>query len=213
MIEHVLPAAAAGAETTADVDPSASDFLERGALAPRTRRPRLAEFATGRSCARTALRELGAPAGPVGRGPHREPHWPPGIVGSITHCPGYRAAAVARACRVRAIGIDAEPHRPLSPRMFARITSAAERRELAALPWTGAHVDRIVFSAKESVYKAWFPMTGADLGFTDVRLSLDPLRRRFVVELPAPFAPVRGRYAVACGRIVTAVAVPADGIR
>ncbi|HEY3692789.1 MAG TPA: hypothetical protein VGL46_21300 [Pseudonocardiaceae bacterium] len=46
-------------------------------------------------------------------GERRKPVWPPGVVGSLTHCTGYRAAAVAHRRGVLTVGIDAEPHEPL----------------------------------------------------------------------------------------------------
>jgi len=77
------------------------------------------EFALGRRCAREALALLGGPrvAIPVGR--FRDPVWPFGYVGSITHCRGFCAAAAARtppgnsSCGIRGIGLDSEPAMPL----------------------------------------------------------------------------------------------------
>src|ERR687895_622101 len=37
----------------------------------------------------------------------------------------------------------------------------------------GLHWDRILFCAKEAVYKAWFPLTRRWLEFADVAVSLD----------------------------------------
>lgn len=71
------------------------------------------EFATARSCARTALARLGVPPVPVLASPRGAPRWPAGVVGSITHCDGYRAAAVAYTRDVVSLGIDAEPDEPL----------------------------------------------------------------------------------------------------
>src|SRR5438132_715206 len=71
------------------------------------------EFAAGRACARLALGRLGFPEAPLLSGPDRAPVWPEAAVGSITHCPGYCAAAVARRGAVRSLGIDAELHQPL----------------------------------------------------------------------------------------------------
>ena len=92
---------------------------------------RRAEFTTVRTCARIALGRLGLPPAPLLTGSKREPLWPAGVVGSITHCDGYRAAAVARASEVAAIGIDAEPHDPLPDGILDRVTLPAERAHLA----------------------------------------------------------------------------------
>jgi hypothetical protein len=68
------------------------------------------EFGTARACARRALADLGRVPAPIVRGEKGAPVWLDGVVGSITHCAGYRGAAVAEARDVRALGIDAEPH-------------------------------------------------------------------------------------------------------
>jgi 4'-phosphopantetheinyl transferase EntD len=104
------------------------------------------------------------------RDPQGAPRWPDGVVGSITHCPGYRAAAVAPARTVALLGIDAEPDEPLPPDVAASVSGVAERAALHrwALP------DRLVFCAKEAVYKAWAPATGDWLDFSDVRIAPSP---------------------------------------
>ena len=68
------------------------------------------EFITVRHCARIALGELGVPPVPILKGEKGEPCWPDGVVGSLTHCAGYRGAVVGRSAAVRSVGIDAEPH-------------------------------------------------------------------------------------------------------
>ena len=68
------------------------------------------EFITVRHCARIALGELGFPPVPILKGDKGEPCWPDGVVGSLTHCAGYRGAVVGRGGVVRSVGVDAEPH-------------------------------------------------------------------------------------------------------
>lgn len=133
------------------------------------------EFALARLCARHALAALGRTPQQIGRGDAGEPVWPDGLTGSLTHCRGYRAAVVARRSDVLAIGIDAEPLGPVPEGVLDRISLPAERERLAGfevaepgVPWA-----RLLFSAKEAVYKAWFPVTHTRLGFTDVRVEPD----------------------------------------
>src|SRR4029077_12401529 len=131
-------------------------FPEEAALVQSAVRKRRCEFAAGRYLARRALRGLGVPPRPILRGPNREPTWPDGVVGSITHCSGYCAATVASADVIEAIGIDAEVNDALPDDVLRIVMRNSERN------WTGSrtdaiHWDRIVFSAKESVFKAWFP--------------------------------------------------------
>ena len=57
-----------------------------------------------------ASARLGVPPAPILPGERGAPQWPAGYAGSITHCAGYRAAAVARTREMLTIGVDAEPH-------------------------------------------------------------------------------------------------------
>lgn len=142
---------------------------------------RYREFAAGRDCAHRALARLAAPETAIPRGRSGEPIWPDGYVGSITHCQGYCAAAVARMERVISIGIDAEPVARLPDNALDLIAFDEERR------WIEAHRDvgqeLLTFSAKESVFKAWFQLTGSWLGFEDVRVFFDIESETFVAHL------------------------------
>ncbi|MFG2139926.1 4'-phosphopantetheinyl transferase [Streptomyces sp. NPDC048650] len=173
------------------------------------------EFTTARLCARRALTRLGLPPTPVPAGPRGEPQWPRGVVGSITHCAGYRAAAVARHTDQVAIGVDAEPNGPLPEGVLEVIALREERRlltELAARE-TPVHWDRALFSAKEAVYKAWFPLAPQQLGFSDAALAFDPDRGTFSARLlrPGPLVHgerlqrLSGRWLARDGLILTAV--------
>src|SRR3984957_6533699 len=99
------------------------EFACLGRVVPK----RYREFATGRTCARQALGILGFPRSPILVGPSRQPLWPPGAVGSITHCTGYCAAAVGRREDYRAIGIDAEPNEPLSQDVLELVATVEEK--------------------------------------------------------------------------------------
>jgi 4'-phosphopantetheinyl transferase EntD len=183
---------------------------EREHIAQSVAKRRL-EFAAVRSCARIALRELGCPPVPILPGEQREPQWPEGVVGSMTHCAGYCAAAVARSGDVSALGIDAEVHAPLPEGVLDLISLETERERLAALGarvTNSVHWDRLLFSAKESVYKAWFPLTRRWLGFeeADIDLRLDgSFEAKLLTSesgVPHGFA---GRWAVSGGLIATAI--------
>jgi len=210
MIERLLPPEIVAIERHGD-DPAAMPLPEEAALVEGAVAARRAEFVTTRDCARQALRRLGAPGGAILRGPKREPLWPEGIVGSLTHCTGYRAAVVARAETMLTVGIDAEPHAAIGARVARRILRDEERAWVSRAP-AGTHWDRLIFSAKESVYKAWFPLTRAWLDFPDATLDIDPTDGAFTARLlvePPPGAPreFRGRYLVENGLVITAVAL------
>jgi 4'-phosphopantetheinyl transferase EntD len=198
--DKVVVAETRGDRLEGDLDPVEQAVL--GAAVEKRRR----EFVTGRACAREALRALGAPAGAIGAGARGEPLWPKGVVGSITHCDGFRAAAAAWAADVAALGIDAEPDVPLPDGVFEDIAHGAER----AAPERG----RLLFSAKEAVYKAWFPLTGRWLGFEDAEVTFTDAGFRARLRVPGPvvdgvtLTELHGRWAVEDGVLCTAVVVP-----
>jgi 4'-phosphopantetheinyl transferase EntD len=131
--------------------------------------PRLREFAAGRHRAREALALLGvAPVDlPVGR--DRSPGWPAGTVGSISHAAGLVLAVAARTDRLAAIGADLEPADPLESGLVRRICRPEELAVIAGRTEPGRHA-RLVFSAKESVYKCIAPLAGVFLEFEDVEI-------------------------------------------
>jgi 4'-phosphopantetheinyl transferase EntD len=219
MIEAVLPSAAAWSEVFDD-PPNVALFAEEQALVANAVDKRRREFTTGRVCARTALAKLGIPAAPILRGERGAPLWPPGVVGSIAHCVGYRAAAVAPTTELVCLGIDAEPNLPLDEgvvSVVARPDEMAGIAELAHLEPAGPSWDRLVFCAKEALYKAWFPLTGRWLGFEDATITIDPVTEMFEAHLLVPGPDVdgheltgfRGRWLVRAGLIIVATAVPA----
>ena len=117
------------------------------------------DWVMGRRCARLALDRLGVAPQPVLSGEKRQPLWPGGVVGAITHTNGYVAAAVAHDHSRRSIGIDSEPDLPLPDGVLDRISLPEERAWVLADTDLGvANADRLLFSAKESIYKAWFPL-------------------------------------------------------
>jgi 4'-phosphopantetheinyl transferase EntD len=208
VIERILPSVVVAVEASGD-DDDESGLLPAEAAVMRNAVPkRRREFAAVRRCARRALGTLGAvdcPPAPLLPGTRGAPGWPAGVVGSMTHCPGYRAAAVARATDLLAVGIDAEPHLPLPDGVLEAVTGPLERAGLAGLGarTPGVCWDRLLFSAKESVFKAWFPLTGRPLGFEDAVLTPQP-DGTFAARLLVPGPIVAGReLTVFTGRWLT----------
>ncbi len=216
MIERLLPAGVVSVE--AREDRRAELFAEEEAVVRRAVPKRRSEFATARGCARNALAELGFPATAIRSGERGEPLWPAGVVGSITHCDGYRGCAVARADELLALGIDAEPNAALPPGLLADIARPEELPALRGLQARRPEIQwpRLLFSAKESVYKCWYPLARRWLGFEDAILAIDERERVFTVRLlvqPPPsvrgsLTRLTGRWLVADGLILTAIAVP-----
>jgi 4'-phosphopantetheinyl transferase EntD len=211
-----VPPALAAAELYDD-PPGLAPLPEEEPLIAKSVAKRRNEFITVRYCARQALSELGVAPVPILKGDKGEPCWPDGVVGSLTHCTGYRGAAVGRRADVRSVGIDAEPHDVLPQGVLDAIALQEERHEIAVLP-NGLHWDRILFCAKEATYKAWFPLTKRWLGFEDAHIvfDVDPARTnagtfvsKILIDPEAltgpPLTALRGRWSVGRGLVLTAI--------
>ena len=216
MLERILPPSVAVVAETGDRETEL--FPEEQAALGNAVEKRRREFVTARACAREALSQLGLPAQAIPTGSRGEPLWPQGVVGAITHCTGYRACAVGPASELLTIGVDAEVDDALPPGVLGDIALAEERRwiEAARAADPGTSWDRLLFSIKESIYKAWFPLTGSWLGFEDAAVAVDRERGTFSAQLlvPGPVVEGRrldgfsGRWLAAEGLVLSAIAVP-----
>lgn len=189
------------------------------------------DFATARACAREAMTRLGVTPGPVIRGGRGNPVWPAGVVGTLTHTDGLRAAALASSDVVRSLGLDVEPHGALPEGVLEAVSlpeeaawARAARDEAPRIHW-----DRVLFTAKEATYKTWFPLTRRWLGFSDARLRLTTtfvdddtasgeLRSRILVDPHATdggpdLLEFRGRWAVRDGYVASAIVLRPGGGR
>ncbi|MFD5901075.1 4'-phosphopantetheinyl transferase [Streptomyces microflavus] len=174
MIERLLPGDVSCAATREETVPDGTLFPEEEELIARSVAKRRNDFATARACARRAMGPLGLEPVAVLHGKRGMPLWPDGIVGSLTHCDGYRAAALARAADVLSLGVDAEPHAPLPEGVGELVVRPSERERFAgsrAGEAGGIHWDRLLFSAKESVFKTWYPLTLTELDFDEADLT------------------------------------------
>ena len=216
-IRSLLPPGVAAYEEFSD-DPGEPAYPGEDQLIAKAVEARRREFVTARRCARRALADLGFPPAPILAGTRREPLWPAGVSGSITHCAGYRAAAVARTADLAGLGIDAEPDEPLPPGVAEMVTSEREREWLSELAAQEPRTSwgRLLFSAKESVYKAWYPLTGRWLGFEEAELAIDREARTFRARLLVdgtrldggpPLTELTGRFVAGRGLLLTAVTV------
>jgi 4'-phosphopantetheinyl transferase EntD len=219
VIERILPPKVTAAESFGD-DNAAELFPQERAFIARATESRRREFATARACARAALASLGRPPGPILPGPSGAPQWPDGVVGSITHCAGYRAAAVGLIRDIASLGVDAEPNEALPDHgMLELIALDQERVRLGELADGGPDIcwDRLLFCAKEAVYKAWFPLARCWLGFESADIVIDPhggtFTTRLLVQGPLvngiPLTQLGGRWLGDKGILVTVVVVPA----
>ncbi|ROP31335.1 4'-phosphopantetheinyl transferase EntD [Couchioplanes caeruleus] len=222
MIEAILPADVAAVDTFDD-PPDAVLLPGEEQIIGSSVEKRRREFITARHCARLALARIGVPPTPILSGESREPLWPSGVVGAITHCAGYRGVVVAPSSRVTTVGIDAEPNEPLTNGVLEAVALPDERIHVAELLEARPEIrwDRMLFSAKESVYKSWFPLARRWLDFEDAVVTMRPgsagalagdFEARLLVTGPRVdgkrVTGFTGRWLVDHGLILTAIVVP-----
>ncbi|QDG75039.1 4'-phosphopantetheinyl transferase superfamily protein [Labrenzia sp. PHM005] len=143
---------------------------EEAALIGRAVSRRKDEFSTGRHLARAALSRLGCPVTALGMGKFRQPLWPEGTTGSISHDGGYCIAAAQHIkSGVAGIGLDLIDIPGRTSRM-AEIAPLflADEKELAAVNVISSLImpELLVFSLKEAILKA---MAGQLDRFIDLR--------------------------------------------
>jgi len=217
-VSRLFPEGTFAAELCGSGD--ASGLLPAEAAYVRDAAPkRQAEFAAGRWCARRALGYLGYIDFALLPRVDRSPDWPSGVVGSITHTDGYCAAVVADARRFQAIGVDAEIVGRVTEETWPQLFTAPDAAQIASAPAAErARLATIVFSAKEAFYKCQYALTEGWVGFLDVSIELaesDARAGTFTVRsaghLPMldAIVPVRGRFDVDAGLVLTGVSIAA----
>lgn len=211
LLRRLLPPTVSVASTRADA-PADELFADESAHIARAVAARRADFAAVRHCARVALAELGIERGPMVPGERGAPPWPARVIGSLTHAAGLRAAAVAHRTDIAALGIDVEAAAPLPDGVLGTIALPQEKTALRRLdPLFG----RVLFSAKEALYKTWFPLTLRWLDFEDAEVVIGSdggFTARLLVQGPVVdglrVQTFTGRWAVAEGIVATAIALP-----
>lgn len=172
---------------------------------------RALEFLAGRFAAQCTLNALGVSGEAVLRGKAGEPIWPEGVVGSITHCKGYVAAATGVSALYASIGIDVEIRKILPeetiPYIFNRLDIDKYKDKIY-----GNIVGSIMFSAKESVIKAYYFLNKKIIHFNDISIILNDEHYTFdafIADEPITHlngSPI-GRYAISDKFIFTSYVV------
>lgn len=194
-LRAILPVNAAVAAT----DPTVDYPLLAGETITAVPR-RLREYAAGRAALRQAMAALGLPAKPIPMNRDRSPALPAGLAASITH--GERACLAAAMTGARSLGIDLEPDDPLPADLAAEILIPQEQ---------GTPDARLIFSAKEALYKAQYPVSQTLFGFDAVVVVVAPgtFVGTFLRAVPGFPAGTRlsGRWTRAEGHILTALII------
>lgn len=133
-----------------------------------TSRKRQLEFSTGRHCAKTALAKLGIGDFPVMRNENREPLWPKGFVGSISHCRDLCGAVIAKQTDIKAIGFDIENIRELKQEIEKLTCTPQEITWLSQqTSYTYNELVILLFSLKEAIFKCISSYSNILLSFKD----------------------------------------------
>jgi len=144
------------------------------------------EFSLGRYCAHRALSKFELESVPILRTAEtREPCWSKSVRGSITHSEGFAASAVGLAKDVYGIGIDLESmSRVVDFNIRRHVCVDKEREFLESLPIEQANrYLRIIFSAKESIFKCFFPISQTYIYFQDAEIIIDEKNSEFSFSL------------------------------
>ncbi|KFC03820.1 4'-phosphopantetheinyl transferase [Trabulsiella guamensis ATCC 49490] len=174
-----------------DFDPSTFHpddllWLPHHAQLQQASRKRQAEHLAGRIAAAHAINALTGHATVPGIGPQREPRWPPGIQGSISHC-GQQALAVVNENETALVGIDAESvlRETQAQEIWQSVIKESECQRLASLPFPLGVT--LAFSAKESLYKALHRRVNRLFGFASAEvIAVTP--HTMTLALTAPLA-------------------------
>lgn len=162
----------------AEIDPVEQDFVK--ASVPQ----RQAEFATGRMLAALALDRFGRRIQPIGQGAVKEPVWPEGISGSITHTRKVCMVALAASSDYPGVGIDLESHRDEFEGIGRMILRPEETVPDPARRLPEIDAVRLVFSAKEAIYKAIYGRVGRFVDFHEVRTEIRAPTAHYTATAP-----------------------------
>ena len=121
-----------------------------------------------RALGRELLERLGHAPCAIPRGGSGAPQWPTGFVGSFAHDGDIAVAAVALRHAFDTVGVDIEPAEPLPAELRELVVTPSERPHLGDDPVHG----RLLFAAKEAVYKAVAAREGLLLDYQDIDVDL-----------------------------------------
>lgn len=137
------------------------------------------DFLAGRLCAKRALSKLGIEVDVIAMDSNRAPLWPLGITGSITHTQTWALAAVSKS--LQALGLDAEVL--MSKERYEKLEKMIVNTDEKKLIHSNLTLfPTLVFSAKESLYKALYPHCLEYFGFLEASMR-EINDKKFVLEL------------------------------
>ena len=133
------------------------------------------EFSTGRWCAKQAFASEGIHNISILSGGNREPIWPDGFTGSISHCKDQCGAVITKTTCTKSIGFDVENTKELKNDIAKAICTDEEKDWLCQQSsYVYDTLVLTIFSLKESVYKCVYQHQHVKLGFKDCSIIADP---------------------------------------
>ncbi len=141
------------------------------------------DFLRGRYCAdQAALEAFGLRFSSLPANSDRSPAWPPGVVGSISHSRVWTGAAVAKDDLLHSVGLDFESVGRVQAKLDSKIMTEGDLKLHKAL--TEEELRTVIFSAKESLYKAIFPIKKEFFYFDAASVvEIDASARSFKIDL------------------------------
>ncbi|TQV77353.1 4'-phosphopantetheinyl transferase superfamily protein [Aliikangiella marina] len=129
---------------------------------------RKAEFLAGRLMAQKVLRHLNSTSTHVGIGKQRNPIWPDGFIGSITHNNDTAICLAGLESELKYIGIDIENliESNMVEEIKSTIISPKEEVTLRKANLNFPKAFTLAFSAKESLFKALYSTVGDFFDFS-----------------------------------------------
>lgn len=212
-LRALLPPSVAVAEMDPRGARLTSLFPEEQAQVARAVEKRQREFSAGRVCARLAIEELGGIGEAIVSDDDRFPRWPEGFTGSISHTADWCGAAVTRDAGIHGVGIDIEQASSLKERIFQAICTEEELCWLDSMAAAErGPMGKLIFSAKESAYKAQYAITRTYLGFAAMSIEVrsDHFRATLNQDVGDDFRigdVIIGRYALSEHHVATAVVI------
>ena len=219
-VEKLLPGSVLVAIATPDMwEHPVKPAEESAILSSVDKRKR--EYRAGRHCASKVLSQLGVENFPLLNDQQRAPIWPTSIVGSLTHCDNFCCVVATNKPDIISLGIDAEPLAALPNETTALICHNSELLSLQTTGLTEGYWRKVIFSAKEAFYKAYFPLCRQYLDFLEAKVKIQPGKTssqkfithgEFVIQLLTPPHPAlynqqsfSGRYLITHSHILTAI--------
>ena len=190
---------------------------------PKATNKRQAEFLAARLCARKALSiQTGTASLPTQQADSRIPLWPAQSCGSMSHSHSLAAALVGDSHAWQGFGLDIEKPLKLmrAQRLAQSILTVDEHNRFADLDSTEqALYLTLVFSFKESLFKALNPLTGSYFGFQDAQVvalstaTSGHARLRLAKDLAADWpagTELEGQFSQLHGSVLTLVSIAAS---